>query len=115
MAALAAVQPKVALAVIDMQEDFCEPNGSLAIKGARELAPVINSLLTEPGFALKIATQDWHPADHVSFASQHKGAVAFESRFEIRNPENEDERAMMYVGTYHIIPGDDQITLTYFL
>ncbi|KGQ01026.1 hypothetical protein PAAG_12277 [Paracoccidioides lutzii Pb01] len=50
-----------ALIVVDMQEDFCPPNGSLAIQGARALAPIINSLLSLPGFVLKISTQDFHP------------------------------------------------------
>lgn len=88
---------KPALIVVDMQEDFCEPNGSLAIKGARELAPIINSLLNESAFVLKIATQDWHPMDHISFASQHEGENAFESKYDMKNPENEGEMQTMFV------------------
>ena len=45
---------KAGLAVIDVQEDFCEPNGSLAVKGGRELSGVWNDLLSLP-FAVKLA------------------------------------------------------------
>lgn len=82
---------KSALIVVDMQEDFCEPNGALAVKDGRGVVNYINDLLTYPGFSLKIATQDFHPHDHISFASQHSGAQAFTSQHTIRNPENEDE------------------------
>ncbi|KAL2263329.1 hypothetical protein VTK26DRAFT_7209 [Humicola hyalothermophila] len=62
-----------ALLVIDMQEDFCPPNGSLAVPGGRSIAPLINELLSLPSstLPLKIATKDWHPPNHISFASNH--------------------------------------------
>lgn len=88
---MAAQPKKSALIVVDMQEDFCEPNGALAVKNGRGLASYINELLSYPGFSLKIATQDFHPRDHISFASGHPGAEAFKSEHTIRNPENEDE------------------------
>jgi nicotinamidase/pyrazinamidase len=59
-----------ALLVIDVQNDFC-PGGSLAVEKGDEVVPVINGLL--PRFPLVVATQDWHPPDHVSFASSHPG------------------------------------------
>ncbi|RAL11994.1 nicotinamidase [Aspergillus homomorphus CBS 101889] len=62
---------KAALVVVDMQEDFCPPNGSLAVDGARLLAPTINALLAHPGFTFRVASQDYHPANHISFASNH--------------------------------------------
>lgn len=83
---------KAGLAVIDVQEDFCEPNGSLAVKGGRALAPVWNDLLSLP-FAVKLATRDYHPADHISFASQHEGKQPFTSTHTIRNPENVQDEA----------------------
>lgn len=46
-------------------------DGSLAVEGGRDLAPLINGLLNEPGFSFKVATQDWHPTKHISFASNH--------------------------------------------
>lgn len=82
---------KAALAIIDMQEDFCEPDGSLAIKGGRDVAPIINGLMERPGFALRIATRDFHPRNHISFASNHEDKTAFTSTHTICNPENGDE------------------------
>ncbi|KAK4041432.1 Isochorismatase-like protein [Parachaetomium inaequale] len=64
-----------ALLVVDMQEDFCPPNGSLAVPEGRSITPLINTLLALPAatLPLKIATKDWHPSDHISFASNHPG------------------------------------------
>ncbi|KAL4878390.1 Isochorismatase-like protein [Aspergillus karnatakaensis] len=62
---------KSALIVVDMQEDFCPPHGSLAVQGARALAPTINTLLAHPGFAVRVASQDYHPPNHISFAAIH--------------------------------------------
>jgi nicotinamidase/pyrazinamidase len=64
------------LAVIDVQNDFC-PGGALAVKDGDAIIPLINSLM--PRFPLVVATQDWHPADHVSFASNHPGAKSFDT------------------------------------
>lgn len=64
-----------ALIVIDVQNDFC-PGGALAVDGGDEVVPVINRLMGE--FDHVILTQDWHPADHSSFASQHAGKAPFE-------------------------------------
>ncbi|EMR91229.1 putative pyrazinamidase nicotinamidase protein [Botrytis cinerea BcDW1] len=61
---------KPALIVVDLQEDFLPPNGSLAVSNGRDTIPIINNLLTLP-FHLKIATKDWHPSNHISFASNH--------------------------------------------
>lgn len=57
-----------ALIVVDVQNDFC-PGGSLAVNGGDEIVPVINELAKS--FANVILTQDWHPANHVSFAETH--------------------------------------------
>jgi nicotinamidase/pyrazinamidase len=64
-----------ALIVVDMQYDFL-PGGSLAVAGGDEIIAPINRLAQK--FANVIETQDWHPADHVSFASQHPGRQPFE-------------------------------------
>lgn len=77
---------KSALLVIDMQEDFCPPNGSLAVQNGRSLAPIINELLAYQGFALKVGTRDLHPANHISFASNHAGAQPFVTEHKIPNP-----------------------------
>ena len=57
-----------ALLVIDIQNDFL-PGGSLAVPQGDDVIPVVNALM--PEFAVVVATQDWHPANHLSFASQH--------------------------------------------
>ncbi|KAH8894297.1 isochorismatase [Thozetella sp. PMI_491] len=81
---------KPALIVVDLQEDFCPPNGSLAVNEGRDVVPVINSLLKLP-FAAKIATQDWHPANHISFAANHPGKEPFVSTCTVVNPSNAAE------------------------
>ena len=63
-----------ALIVVDLQPDFC-PGGALAVAGGDEIVAGINAAMAE--FATVILTQDWHPADHLSFASQHPGAAPF--------------------------------------
>jgi nicotinamidase/pyrazinamidase len=59
-----------ALIVIDLQNDFCT-GGALAVPGGEEIVPRVNALLDE--FQTRIFTQDWHPADHSSFAANHEG------------------------------------------
>ncbi|MBC9246148.1 bifunctional nicotinamidase/pyrazinamidase [Paracoccus sp. 11-3] len=63
-----------ALIVIDMQNDFC-PGGALAVAGGDEIVQPINALMGQ--FDAVVLTQDWHPADHASFADNHPGAVPF--------------------------------------
>lgn len=63
-----------ALIVIDVQNDFC-PGGLLAVQGGDEIIPRINALMTE--HEVCVLTQDWHPADHTSFADNHPFAAAF--------------------------------------
>ena len=58
---------KKALIIVDVQNDFCE-GGALAVPGANGVIPYIN-LLMENDYAQIVLTQDWHPADHKSFAS----------------------------------------------
>ncbi|KKK17354.1 hypothetical protein P175DRAFT_0528549 [Aspergillus ochraceoroseus IBT 24754] len=84
---------KAALIVVDMQEDFCPPNGSLAVKGARDLTRTINSLLAHPGFVVRVASQDYHPPDHISFAPNHPAPNnrPFECSVEMTNPAPEKE------------------------
>jgi nicotinamidase/pyrazinamidase len=59
-----------ALLITDVQYDFL-PGGALAVAGGDQVIPVINRLMDQ--FDLVVATQDWHPVDHGSFASQHAG------------------------------------------
>ncbi len=66
--------PHDALIVIDVQNDFC-PGGLLAVADGDAIIPRINAAMA--GFAVRVLTQDWHPADHLSFAANHPGAAPF--------------------------------------
>lgn len=59
---------KKALIMVDLQNDFCT-GGSLAVPGGEEVVSLANRL--QPYFDLIVATQDWHPHDHMSFAINH--------------------------------------------
>jgi len=59
-----------ALILVDLQYDFC-PGGALPVARGDETIEVANRLL--PYFSTVVATQDWHPADHASFTTQHPG------------------------------------------
>ena len=65
-----------ALILVDIQNDFM-PGGPLAVPGGDEIIPLVNEL--QNSFSLVVATQDWHPQSHKSFASNHPGKKAFES------------------------------------
>jgi len=68
------MQKKTALVIIDVQHDFC-PGGALAVADGDAVVPIVNRL--QSAFPLRILTQDWHPADHMSFADNHQGAEPF--------------------------------------
>jgi len=70
----------------------------------RDIAPSINNLLSLP-FALKVATKDWHPADHISFASNHAGKEAFVDFVEIVNPYNASEKYTSRLWPVHCVQG----------
>jgi nicotinamidase/pyrazinamidase len=59
-----------ALILVDLQNDFCQ-GGSLAVPFGDELIPLANEL--QNCFDLVVATKDWHPQNHISFASNHPG------------------------------------------
>ncbi|WP_282603547.1 bifunctional nicotinamidase/pyrazinamidase [Paracoccus sp. PARArs4] len=63
-----------ALIVIDMQKDFC-PGGALAVTDGDAVVGPINAMMAD--FDAVILTQDWHPADHASFAGNHAGGQPF--------------------------------------
>jgi nicotinamidase/pyrazinamidase len=67
------------LVIVDVQNDFM-PGGPLEVPFGNLVVPVINRIL--PSFNLVLATQDWHPKDHTSFASNHFDKKPFE-RIEI--------------------------------
>jgi nicotinamidase/pyrazinamidase len=59
-----------ALILVDIQNDFV-PGGALAVREGDRVVPIANRLM--PRFDVVVATQDWHPADHGSFAGNHPG------------------------------------------
>lgn len=65
-----------ALLIIDIQNDFL-PGGPLGVPGGNDIIPTVNNLMD--GFGLVVATKDWHPADHGSFAANHPGHEIYEN------------------------------------
>lgn len=115
---------KPALVVVDVQEDFCPPvglwrnilapqadplqHGALAVTGGRDIVPSINELLDLP-FVIKVATKDFHPKDHISFASNHAAPnnKPFESTVTITNPLNPEERIETRLWPDHCVQGTE--------
>ena len=64
-----------ALLVVDIQNDFL-PGGALPVPNGDQIIPVVNELI--PQYDLVVATQDWHPQNHKSFAVQHPGKKPFD-------------------------------------
>lgn len=64
-----------ALILVDIQNDFV-PGGRLAVPDGDAIVPMVNEL--QASFSLIVATQDWHPPGHKSFASNHTGKQNFE-------------------------------------
>jgi nicotinamidase/pyrazinamidase len=64
-----------ALILVDIQNDFL-PGGALAVPNGDVVVPIANRL--QAAFPIVIATQDWHPANHGSFAANHPGKNVFE-------------------------------------
>jgi len=69
------LQPTDALLVIDVQNDFM-PGGALAVPDGHAIIPLINTLAKK--FDHVILTQDWHPTQHISFASTHSAKNPFD-------------------------------------
>ncbi|NKN36241.1 bifunctional nicotinamidase/pyrazinamidase [Agrobacterium sp. a22-2] len=66
-----------ALLLIDIQNGFC-PGGNLPVAEGDAIVPVANALMASGRYDLVVASQDWHPANHGSFASQHPGKAPFD-------------------------------------
>jgi nicotinamidase/pyrazinamidase len=71
-----ALTPSDVLLVIDVQNDFC-PGGALAVTDGDAILPLINSLAKK--FHHAVLTQDWHPKEHISFASTHADKQPYDS------------------------------------
>ncbi|WVQ70597.1 hypothetical protein IAR50_000116 [Cryptococcus sp. DSM 104548] len=82
---------KTALIIVDVQNDFLPPTGSLAVPNGRQVLPVIEELLSpewEWGMVIASQEQDYHPPSHISFASSHPPHPPF-SQLELTNAYNE--------------------------
>jgi nicotinamidase/pyrazinamidase len=64
-----------ALILVDLQNDFV-PGGALAVPEGDAIVPLINAI--QPHFDLVVATQDWHPPEHGSFAANHPGRKVYD-------------------------------------
>lgn len=77
-----------ALIIVDVQNDFLPPNGSLAVPDGDQVIPKINEIIKSGhngrDWDLIVATRDWHPKGHITFASSHKGHAIFD-KIEITN------------------------------
>ena len=79
MTSTVTIRPDVsALLLVDIQPDFC-PGGALAVDGGDEILRPAGALMRRDVFGLCVATQDWHPEGHVSFASSHEGRSSMET------------------------------------
>ncbi|UCH08403.1 MAG: bifunctional nicotinamidase/pyrazinamidase [Deltaproteobacteria bacterium] len=74
-----AIEPRDALIVVDIQNDFM-PGGALAVKDGDKIVSGINVVMKKfhKNGARNILTQDWHPKDHLSFASRHEEKKPFD-------------------------------------
>lgn len=76
------MQHRNALIIVDVQNDFCD-GGSLPVPDGNAVVGVINSILDRCRTSVfdnnVFVTQDWHPADHLSFVTSHPGRLAFEN------------------------------------
>lgn len=69
--------PARALIIVDVQNDFL-PGGSLAVPQGDAIIPIVNELQEASDYKLIVATQDWHPQGHKSFATSHANCAPFE-------------------------------------
>ncbi|MGH7587954.1 MAG: nicotinamidase [Gemmatimonadota bacterium] len=71
------MSPQSALLVVDIQPDFL-PGGALPVEHGDEILKPVADLMRSDRFRLQIATQDWHPSGHISFASRHPGKEPYD-------------------------------------
>ncbi len=71
----------------------------------RDTVATINELLALPSFVIRIATKDWHPADHISFASNHEGKRPFVDFATVVNPYNASETYETRLWPVHCLQG----------
>jgi nicotinamidase-related amidase len=74
------------------------------VQGGRDITPTVNKLLDLP-FVIKVATKDWHPPSHISFASNHKDKQPFTDYVTIVNPANREETYETRLWPVHCVQG----------
>ncbi|GHJ86879.1 hypothetical protein NliqN6_3281 [Naganishia liquefaciens] len=98
---------KKALIIVDVQNDFLPPDGSLAVPQGRETLPHICKLIEDESWVkewdLVVATQDWHPRGHISFASAHPGEKPY-TKIRVSKP-SKGEQMDMFIWPDHCVPG----------
>lgn len=77
------------LTIVDVQNDFVE-GGSLGVDGGKQIVPVINKLIESGEYSSIIATQDFHPIDHISFAKTHGKEVGDIIKINYENNESKE-------------------------
>lgn len=81
------------------------------VQDGRSVAPIINDLLCNKRFAIRVATQDWHPKDHISFAVNHPppNNIPFESFITMSNPApgKETQTKPQQLWPVHCVAGTD--------
>ncbi|KAF4446097.1 pyrazinamidase nicotinamidase [Fusarium albosuccineum] len=97
-------QFRPALIIVDFQEDFCPPNGALPVTEGRSIASSINTLTTLP-FALILATKDFHPPNHISFAANHPSATPYTSTTTVVHPRDPDRSYETTLWPTHCVQG----------
>jgi nicotinamidase-related amidase len=76
------------------------------VRNSRDIFPTVNLLLSEPAFeGRRIATKDWHPPDHISFADNHlpPNNIPFQSSTSIENPDNTSEKYSTRLWPVHCV------------
>ena len=91
-----------ALIVIDVQNDFCS-GGALAVSEGNQIVPLINAMM--PDFDAVILTQDWHPADHCSFAANHPGKPLFSLQQIPTGPDGSGQTMEQVMWPTHCVQG----------
>jgi nicotinamidase-related amidase len=81
-------------------------NGSLAVANGRDIHTIVNDLLNLP-FVIRIATKDWHPANHISFAANHEGKQPFVDFTTVVNPYNPTEAYESRLWPVHCVQDSD--------
>ena len=91
------------LLLVDIQKDFC-PGGALTVPDGDQVVAVANQLMNSKKFDLVVGSLDWHPADHVSFADNHKGKSVFQ---QIELSHTDGERYQQTLWPRHCVAGSE--------